>query len=338
MRAVATTGSQPSLGLVELPDPIPGPGEVVLRSLSAGICGSDLHLVQAYPDVPGVVLGHEFCGEVVAVGADVTGYAEGDRVAGFPLVGCGVCAACLDGRVSKCAQQQLVGVQRPGAFAEFVTVGARESFVLPAGLTADQGALVEPLAVAHHALERTPREPGEPVLVLGAGPVGVAVALWALRLGASSVVVSDPNPTRRKLAEVLGAVSVDPAEQDVAAAFADTTGSAPRAVVECVGLPGLVQHATEVVAVDGHVTLAGACTAPETFSPLVATAKELTLQFVLYYRRRDFATTIAQLAAGHLDASSLITGSTSLDDLPQRFASLMQPSDDCKVLVHPSTP
>jgi (R,R)-butanediol dehydrogenase/meso-butanediol dehydrogenase/diacetyl reductase len=335
LRAAATTGTTPVLGIVELPDPAPGPGEIVLRTRAAGICGSDLHLVQAYPDFPGVVLGHELSGEVVALGEGVEGYAEGDLVAGFPLVGCGRCAPCLDGRVSKCPQMELVGVQRPGAYAEYVTVTARDSFVLPSGLTAEQGALVEPLAVAHHALERTRREAGAPVLVLGAGPVGAAVALWALRLGASDVVVSDPLEHRRKLVESLGATAVDPSEVDVATAFADLTGALPTAVVECVGVPGLIQHATEVVASDGHVTLAGACTKPDTFSPLTATAKELTLQFVLYYRRQDFAATIAQLAAGRLDASPLVTDCISLDDLPDRFQALMQPTTECKVLITP---
>src|SRR3954447_6894266 len=167
---------------------------------------------------PGIVFGHEFCGTIVAMGAEASGYREGDRVVGFPLLGCETCPACLTGAVAKCLRVKLIGAQRPGAYAEYVAVPAAQSFLLPDDLTVDVGALVEPLAVAHHALERTPRDAGEPVLVLGAGPVGLAVALWARALGAREMVVSDPVPHRRALAATISAVAVDPTEQDVAAA------------------------------------------------------------------------------------------------------------------------
>jgi (R,R)-butanediol dehydrogenase/meso-butanediol dehydrogenase/diacetyl reductase len=302
---------------------------------ACGICGSDLHMAHSLKDNPGIVFGHEFCGTVVALGGDVAGYREGDRVVGYPLSGCGECPACLANAVAKCRRVKLIGAQRPGAYAEYVAVGAAQSFLLPEALTPDLGALVEPLAVAHHALERTAREPGEPVLVLGAGPVGLAVALWAQALGASHVMVSDPVARRRALAETIGATAVDPTEQDVAAAFAEATGGRPRVVVECVGRPGVIQHAVQIAATDAQLTLVGACTAPDTFLPVVATSKELTLQFVVYYRPSDFAQTLDFLTAGRLDPIPLVTGHVGLDELPPRFTQLMAPNDDCKVLVHP---
>lgn len=336
MRAAVTVAGDAALEIQELPDPTPEPGDLVLEVDACGICGSDLHLSQTYRDYAGVVFGHEFCGKVVAVGTEAEGYAEGDWVVGFPLAGCRKCAACLAGNPAKCPSMLLSGVQRPGGYAQYVPVGAAESFKLPREIDPSLGALVEPLAVAHHALDRTPREPGEPILVLGGGPVGAAVALWARVLGASEVVVSDPQAGRRQLAERLGAAVVDPSQDDVAEAFTRITGSAPKVVVECVGLPGLLQHATEVVAMDGHVTLAGACVAPETFTPVVATSKELILQFVLYYRRRDFAQTLHHLTSGRLDPAPLVTDHIALDAVPDRFEALMRPGTDCKVLIRPN--
>lgn len=335
MRAAVSTASEPWLAVTDVPDPTPRPGDLVLRVEACGVCGSDLHMAHSLKEHPGIVFGHEFCGTVVAMGADVAGYREGERVVGFPLLGCGSCPACAAGSIAKCPRVKLIGAQRPGGYAEYVAVGAGQSFRLPDELTADVGALVEPLAVAHHALERTPRAVDEPVLVLGGGPVGIAVALWAQAKGARTVVVSEPVEQRRALAKSVGATVVDPTDQDVATMFADLTGARPRAIVECVGRPGALQHATELAATDGHVTLVGACTAPDTFVPVVATSKELTLQFVVYYRASDFAQTLDALTSGRLDPRPLVTGHVELDELPARFAQLMTPSADCKVLIHP---
>ncbi|MFF9363839.1 alcohol dehydrogenase catalytic domain-containing protein [Streptomyces griseoluteus] len=336
MLAAVLTAGRPSLEIQEVPDPTPRSHDLVLKVDACGICGSDLHLAQKYKtQYPGVVFGHEFCGEVVALGAEAEGYRVGDRVIGFPLAGCRQCAACLSGDVAKCATMTLNGIQRPGGYAEYVTVGAPEAFRVPETLTPEVGALVEPLAVALHALDRTPRAAGEPVLVLGAGPVGCAVALWARALGAGEVVVSDPMAGRRRLAESLGAATIDPLHEDVAEQFAKITGSAPRVVIECAGAPGLIQHAAEVADIDGHVTVVGVCLQPDTFTPALAVQKELSYQFVVYYRRRDFARTIARLAAGRLSADQLVTDRIGLADLPQRFESLMEPNEDCKVLVRP---
>lgn len=335
MRAAVTIDDDEVLRVEDSPDPTPGPNDLVLAVDACGICGSDLHLAQVLRSYPGVVFGHEFCGRVVATGADVSDWSEGDRAVGFPLTGCGRCQACIAGHTSKCAEAVLTGLQRPGAFAQYVAVGAREAFRLPDELSATHGALVEPLAVALHALDRTPRDPGAPVLILGGGPVGLATALWALHLGAGHVLVSDPVAARRQLAEKLGAVTIDPTAGDVGVAFADLTGTPPRAVVECVGVPGLIQHAADVAAVDGHVTVVGACVQPDQIIPTTALAKELTLQFVLYYRNRDFRTTIDAMSSGQLDPLPLVTDQISLEALPGRFRALMEPTTEAKVLVSP---
>ncbi|MET8796866.1 alcohol dehydrogenase catalytic domain-containing protein [Nocardia sp. NPDC004568] len=336
MKAAVLTEATPSLEIRDIPDPAPGPGQVVLRVEAAGICGSDLHLAPLLKSFPGIVFGHEFSGRVVASGKSVDSRLESQLAVGFPLIGCHDCVACRSANPARCAGAELTGVQRPGAFAEFVAVDTQDLFVLPAGVDAQTGALVEPLAVAHHALEKTPREPGAPVLILGAGPVGLAVALYARLFGASEVLVSDPVPARRMLAEAVGARTIDPTAQDVGEVFAELTGSAPATVIECVGIPGLIQHAAEVAAPDAHITIVGACTVPDTFTPTTAMSKELNFQFVLYYRPRDFEMTIAHLAAGRLDPAALITDVIGLDELPARFEALMQPTTECKVLVTPN--
>lgn len=334
VRAAVTQRVGEALVVADVDEPTPGPGEVLVRVAACGVCGSDLHLADAL-DAPGLVLGHEFAGEIVEVGPEVERPVRvGDRVAGFPVVGCGRCAACLGGHTSKCVAANQLGLQRPGAFAELVTMSAAGAFVLPESVDARLGALVEPLAVARHALDRTVMERGESVLVLGAGPVGVAVALWARHFGAREVVVSDPVRHRRMLAEHLGATAtIDPGASDVASEFERITGSAPGVVVECVGVPGLIQHAMEVAAVDARVTVVGVCLPPDTTVPFTAIQKELTVQYVLYYRDRDFPATIAALGAGRIDPMPLVTDTFALDALPDRFEALKHPTTECKILL-----
>lgn len=339
LRAAVLTGTDEVLEVQEVADPAPGADELVLEVEACGICGSDLHLADVLREYPGVIFGHEFAGRVVATGVETEGWSEGDRVVGFPLFGCGVCPACVGGRTAKCAAMTMAGLQRPGAYSQYVTVAARGVLRLPERLSAQHGALVEPLAVALHGLDNTPRDQGDPVLVLGAGPVGLATALWALHFGASQVLVSDPMASRRALAEEVGASTVDPTHDDVAKAFADLTGAPPGTVVECVGVPGLIQDAIDLVAADGRVTVVGACVQPDTIVPTAALSKEVGLKFVLHYRDRDFRTTVDVLASGRLDPLPLITDETSLDQLPARFRSLMTPStdrSDGKVLVTPN--
>ena len=336
MRAAVTQGTQTPLAIAELDDPTPLAGEVVVQITACGICGSDLHLSDAL-DFPGIVLGHEFAGVVTELGPDVHGWKVGERVAGFPLVGCGVCEACDAGATSKCLQAAQLGLQRPGAFAEYTTIAASSLFRIPDSIDNTGGALVEPLAVAHHALDRTPRDLEEPVLIIGGGPVGAAVALWARHLGAREVVVTDPVSHRRELAESVGATAtIDPSTEDVASAFFKQCNALPGVVVECVGIPGMIQHAMDVAGPDARVTVVGVCMTDDQITPLVPLQKELSAQFVLYYRKADFTATIDALTAGELRPEVLVTGTIGLDELPDRFASLKHPTTDCKVIVTPN--
>jgi (R,R)-butanediol dehydrogenase/meso-butanediol dehydrogenase/diacetyl reductase len=319
-----------------MPDPSPTPGELLVRVDSCGICGSDLHLSDAY-DLPGLVLGHEFSGTVVDHAAGVEGWSSGDPIAALSVATCGRCEACLSGRVRKCLAASMIGIERPGGFAQYVTLPAHDAIRLPREFELAVGALIEPLAVGLHAIERGAIGHLDDVLVLGAGPVGLAVVAWLDHLGVRSLAASDLSAARRDLAERLGAAAIDPAAGDVATSFLDLTGRPPTVVVECVGVPGLLQHAIDVAPGDARLVVAGGCMQPDTITPIAAVTKELDLRFAFYYRRQDFDYTIDVIHAGRFDPRPLITSEVDLDGLPDRFDELKTPAShtDAKVLVRP---
>jgi (R,R)-butanediol dehydrogenase/meso-butanediol dehydrogenase/diacetyl reductase len=325
------------LALAEVADPTPGADDLVLRVRAAGVCGTDLHLAGDPLGVPpGTVLGHEFAGEVVAVGARVEGWRVGARACALPLLGCGTCAACLTGDAMGCAGLRTIGSgDLPGAFAEYVRVGACETLRLPDGLDYGVGALVEPTAVGLHALRVAALQPAENVLVLGGGPIGLAAAAWARALGAAEVAIADPLPARRALAAAFGAVAVDASDDAALFALPDLFGRPPDVVVECVGGPGLLQECVQHVRRRGRVVVVGACMAPDTVMPAMACLKEVELRFVVAYSRQEFAHALRMLAAGRVPGAAMITGSTGLQAFPAAFDELRAPGAQCKVMLEP---
>ena len=232
--------------------PAPGPGEVVVRVVTCGICGTDLHEYMAGPIVTPVephplngaqnpqILGHEFAGDVVAIGPGVTRVGEGDRVAIMPLAYCGHCAYCRRGLQHLCATMACVGLSHAwGGMAELATVAEYQIVRLPEGVTHAQGALIEPTAVAAYGVERAGVGPGDRVLVTGAGPIGALAALCARSAGASAVYVSEPNPARRARAEALDVATVlDPTAVDVPAFLREQSdGLGIDVAIECSGHP-----------------------------------------------------------------------------------------------------
>lgn len=337
MQAAVLTEERPKLELAEVPTPSPGPGEALLRVTGCGICGSDLHLASQLAD-PGSVLGHEIAGVVAAVGAGVEPerWPTGTAVAVRPFAGCGHCSYCTGGRADHCSQFKLVGLERPGGFAEFVTVRSDELFALPSSLTADEQPLVEPLAVVRHAFRRGQVAASDRLAVLGAGPIGLAAVAWARAVGVESVVVSEPSPLRRQLAGVLGATATfDPTAGPVGAPIAEATGGGPTVVLECSGRPGLIEQAIEVAAVDGRVVVVGICPQNEEIFPFWAIGKELDLRFCVYYDRQDFVDTLDALDGRRLDALPMVTETVGLPELPGRFARLERDPDAGKVIVRP---
>jgi 2-desacetyl-2-hydroxyethyl bacteriochlorophyllide A dehydrogenase len=337
MRAAVLTDQRPELRLETVPDPEPEGDDVVLRVDGCGICGSDLHIAAAVGD-PGAVLGHEITGTVEAhgPGADRDRWPIGTQVVARPLVGCGTCSWCTGGRPDHCDHSGLVGLDKPGGFAEMVTVSGRELFAAPTGLAAAERALVEPMAVARHALRRGGFQPGEPVLVLGGGPIGLGITAWARTLGAGPIIVSEPTQVRRELATTLGAdLVVDPTDTDLMAAVADELGEPPGLVVECSGAPGLIAEGIWQTAIDGRVLVVGICLTHDEIFPFFGIQKEVDVRFALYYGPEDFVDTIAALDDRSLDAASMITQTISLDELPARFAQMVAAPDAGKVVLVP---
>ena len=327
MRA-AVLNEDHQLEVADVADPTPGTGELVLQVTACGICGSDLKLRPSMP--AGLVMGHEFCGEVVATGADTDpAWRVGRHVTALPIFGCGHCLACLAGEPAHCEQADLVGVGgSPGGFAEYVRVHQRETVALPDDLDPSLGALVEPLAVGLHAVERARIRPGDRVLVVGAGPVGLSVITWVARSGASELVVSDPSAVRREAAAQFGATrTVDPEVEPIETRY--------DVVIECVGLPGMTDVCVSAANRHGHVVIAGVCTKPDPYVPLMAVMKELTMDFVVYYTRREFFSVSDALAHDAIDASAFVTKRVGLDGADDAFTELIEAKDQRKILVLP---
>ncbi len=335
MRAVVVAGPR-RLAVEEVPDPRPEPGQVVLRVAACGICGSDLHVHQAGFLPAGSIMGHEFAGEVVE-GAG--GLRTGERVCALPTLSCGRCERCREGLGVYCKTQRALGLgQAPGAYAEYVAVAAHEVVRLPGGVDAERGALVEPLAVGLHAVAVARVRPGETCLVIGAGPIGIAIALWARHLGAREVIVSERAPGRRALAERLGATRVvDPEREELAAVLAGIAPDGADVVFEAVGARGLIQECVDRVRFRGRVVVAGVCITPDTIQPGLAVLKEASVHFVLAYERRDFERTVELLERRELDPTALITDRIGLAAVPAAFDALERPSAQGKVLVLPGS-
>jgi len=321
------------LEIAEVPDPKPGPSDLVLRVKACGICGSDLHAASL---PPGSVMGHEFAGEVVEVGREAASHFRvGERACALPFIGCGRCHACLSGDGIRCAQIATTGLGvAPGAYAEFVKVGAGETLRLPEAVGFSEGALVEPLSVGLHAVHEARLEPGANVLVLGAGPIGLATALWARFFGARTVMVSEKAAGRRALAERFGASHViDPAHEIPGAAFTKAAGAPPDVIFECVGVPGMIQQCLLLAPPRGRIIVVGVCLQPDTIFPMFAIVKEVSLRFVVGYRKQDFQLTLDMLAANRIAAAPMVTDRVDLAQLPEAFEALKQPTTQCKVML-----
>ena len=327
MRAAVMADGKFSIG--EVRDPTPGPADLVLRVIACGLCGSDIKAAPMAPD--GAILGHEFVGEVVAAGTEAASDWEVGRAAvSMPLAGCGTCLSCVTGDVARCGRAEFLGLgARDGGFAEYIRVSARESVPFDGGAPLSDGALVEPLAVGLHAVTRAGLSAGNRALVLGGGPVGMAVVIWLRRLGVTEIVVSDPAAGRRATALSLGATAViDPETTTMADGF--------DVVFECVGVPGLIDSALAAVAPRGRIVVAGVCMTHESFMPLVGVVKDVDMSFVSYYTRQEFRQVAELLRAGNIDLSAFVTGETSLDAIEGALDGVRTPSALAKIVVHPA--
>ncbi len=315
------------LDLVDMPGPAPGPGELLVRVHSCGICGSDVHGFDGSTGrrQPPLVMGHEAAGTVAGVGAGVTGFREGDRVTFDSTVYCGACFFCTRGEVNLCDNRQVLGVscgdyRRHGAFAEYVVAPARITYHLPDALRFEHAAMIEAVSVAVHAVGLTSIRLDDTALVVGAGMIG-ALALQALKLaGCGQIIVADVDSGRLEMARQLGATDVvNPKQGDVAEFVRSrTSGRGADVAVEAVGATEPIQTAIAALRKGGVLALVGN----------VAPKIELPLQSVVTRQLRlsgscassgEYPACIDLLARGAIRVEPLISAVAPLAEGPAWF-------------------
>ncbi|MGI8521848.1 MAG: L-threonine 3-dehydrogenase [Nocardioides sp.] len=268
MRALVKTTAGPGLSLEDVPEPTPGPGEVKIRVLRAGLCGTDVHLYDwddwaAATVRPPMTIGHEFCGRIAELGPGVTDLTEGQLVSGEGHIVCGRCRNCRAGRRHLCINTVGLGVNRDGAFADYVVLPATNVWVQPDDLDPDLGALFDPFGNATHTTLSFPLA-GEDVLVTGAGPIGVMSVAVARHVGARFIVVTDLNPTRLEFAKRAGAdLAVNPAETTLADAMSQLGMKEGFDIgLEMSGAPAAVEQMTATMNHGGRIAMLGLPHAP----------------------------------------------------------------------------
>jgi L-iditol 2-dehydrogenase len=344
MRALVKT--QKGTGYLELrdvPRPAAGSGEVLIKVHAAGICGTDLHIMKdEFPYIPPVVLGHEFAGEVIEVGPNVNNYRPGDRIVAEPhRGGCGECAHCRGGAVEVCRKKRAIGYKEDGALAEYLMLPARSLHRIPDSLPYDVAALSEPLAcVVKAVLERTGVRPGDFVVVLGCGPIGLLAAAAAKAEGARDVMItgtSRDEAVRLPAARAMGIGHVVNVEKEnvTETIAALTNGAGADLVVEASGAPPAIAQALDLVAINGRIAAIG-LTARDTISfpwnKVIHKAVHLTASFSSSVTSWDKA--VALLAGGKLNVRPMISHEYPLQDWPKAFAQL-ENQEAIKILLNP---
>jgi threonine dehydrogenase-like Zn-dependent dehydrogenase len=336
----------------DLPDPTPDFGQVLVEVKACGICGSDLHFakhghemmelgrqMEGMPDLGGgpntlrpdvttdVFMGHEFSAEVLDVGPNTEGPKPGTIVTSIPIM------MTMTG-----IRDLAYSTELPSGYGERMLLSVPMLNAVPNGLDPRHAALTEPMAVGLHGVNKSEIKQGEGAVVLGCGPVGLAV-IAALKLkGIEPIVASDFSPARRALAQTMGAhVAVDPATESPFEKWAEVGGAKALHVYEAIGVPGILNEAMRVAPRQTTVTVVGVCMQPDTITPFFGIAKELKMQFVLGYDPMEFSGTLRSIAEGDIDVAPMITGEVPLDGVAGAFDALANPDDHCKILVLPNS-
>lgn len=323
----------------ERPIPEPGPGEVLLKTRLCGICGSDLHLFKHAAEIAklaegfgapaqdlsrGLVLGHEYVGEVVKFGPETQQSLKlGDRVCSVPFL------------LRNSAPQPIgSNVEIDGAYAEYFLGSEALLLKIPDDVPDAAAALVEPLGIGVHAVAKSLLEKGDRAcVILGCGPIGLAIAAVLRMKGLATIIASDFSPKRRALAETMGATkSVHPKEQSP---FAGLPAHEPVIVFDCTGVRGVLAQTIAEVPAGSQIVMAGIPQGEESFMPMLAISKELNFQFVLYYAPEEFAEALQAIADGKLDWQPLVTGTVGLDGIAAAFKALEDPETHAKIMIDP---
>lgn len=333
----------------ELPDPTPGPGQVLTKVLACGICGSDLHLLQhgaesralmaeldtdrppdpmtlqVFEPQLDMVMGHEFCCEVVDLGSGCTNLAVGDLVVSLPVAfdSTGLHALGFSNVYN-------------GGYAELMVLNEMLGVKVPGGVGAEIAAMTEPLAVGVHAVAKSRITTSESAIVLGCGPVGLAcIAAMKIR-GIGPVVAADFSTKRRQLAEGLGAdIVVDPRATPAIDAWRRADGVRTPVIFEAVGVPGMIDQAMRMAPKDARILVVGACMQRDHIHPMVGVGRELNVQFAFGYDPGEFSSALSWIAEGKVVLHPLLTAMVGIDGIPQAFRDLADPDQHAKIMVTP---
>jgi threonine dehydrogenase-like Zn-dependent dehydrogenase len=336
----------------DVPDPRPELGQVLVRIQACGICGSDLHFLRHADAMASmtdellpsmgelgavatmqvdpsrdIIMGHEFCGEVLEMGPDTTGPSPGALVVSVPIL------------LSAAGVHQLAySNDFPGGYAEYMLLAAPLMLEVPNGLDSRRAALTEPLAVGLHAVAKSGATPADAAVVVGCGPVGLAVIAGLRLAGVELIVASDLSPLRRDLALKMGATeAVDPGREPVVDAWRRLDGRRPLVAFEAVGVPGMLQRLLRDVPPGARITVVGVCMEPDQVVPFFAIAKELSIAFALAYTTEEFAGALRAIAEGDVDVAPMITATVGLDGVAGAFETLARPDEQVKILVEPAS-
>lgn len=340
VKAAVFRGGYYDVCIEDVPEPVPGPGEAVIRVEYAGICGSDLTVCEGgFRRVrPPVILGHEFSGRVEEVhDGCAVGLSKGTPVVVEPLLSCGECYACRSGFAHVCKQLRLIGIDVDGAFAPYVKVLLQKVYRVPDTLPLDQAALVEPLAVAVHVVRRSKLKVGDSVIVFGAGPIGVLVAQVARVSGASRVIVVEISEFRLSLAQRLGFATVDASDPAEATRIIDdlTQAEGGDVVFEVTGATSVASQLVRHTRIRGQIVIVGVFKDLAAVDMQGVALKELSVIGSRVYEAFDFARAIDLLSQGKVDVSPLISHVLPVVETARALEVARQARESMKVLLKP---
>lgn len=336
MKAAVMRGAM-DIRTEDVPDPVLEPHGVVIKVKACGICGTDLHVYKR--DEQGTIFGHEFSGDVVAVGPEVKGITPGMRVTAVGFRPCGECFWCAQGKGHRCTDMALLGYQFPGAMAEYVHVPfaalGRTIFPLPDGLSYEEGASVEPLSISYFSVNRAQPKPEETIAVLGLGVIGLYAIQVLKAMGVSRIVASGRRRSRLEAAEICGAnIVVDAAREDAVDAAMTATGKmGVNTVIECAGVQATFDQSIAMTRGGGKIMLVGVYEQSLSWDPLVAIARNLSLIGCL---GGNFPASIELLKDGKVSIKPMVTHRFPLDQAAEAFRTQLKDPDAVKVMIVPA--
>lgn len=318
MRALLYKGPGEPLALENVPDPEPNEGEVVIRVARCGVCGTDVHATSGhgFPMPPDSPLGHEYGGEVVALGKGVDQLKVGDRIAAMTVVGCGKCEGCKSGIDLLCTNQ-FEGFAH--GLAEYARVSQRGATILPATMSLEDSALVEPMSVGGRAVRLANPEKNSKVVIIGPGPIGLSVLFWLRQRGVENVVMLASSGRRKELTDKLGGAQFIVESDDAKEEIYSILGGAPDIVFEAAGVPGVISRAIDLVKGGGMVVGLGFCLEPDTIIPGMAMIKDVTLRWSTIFTRDDFAASADAIDRNTDLARAMVTDIVGMDQASAAF-------------------